>query len=593
MATTENNRPGSFARLTQHHIYRVVTVYAIAAWILLQSTNSIFPDIGLSRADVRIVLVALLLGFPVVLVVAWTLIKPNDPAKLSRWQRLHWKLGAALSIGVVTLVVISGNLIWKVSKRHAQELAAAQSASRPAPASAFRPPADSIVVLPFINLTGDPRQQYFSDGVTEELTDALGEIPALRVIAWNTASTFRNTAQTATAVGTTLNVADLLQGSILREGDEVRVTAELVNTVTGYELWSAQYDEPLKNLFAVQDHISQAIAAALQVKFAGAGTASTLNPEAHDWVLKGLAGLDRDTVTSLEAAQRDIRRAIVLDPHYAEAYAALARSYVDLSEVSTLPLAEWLPDTQAMADRALKLDPDNVDALVDLGNADASDNRLAQAHREFERALALDPSNAAAHTDFGNMLPLIPSLAQDQEAVLLDPSAVVAQNNLAADYLDLRDFRQARAPIVAIMRLSPEEIDSAFYLAFIDQQLHRDTDMVTAFDRVKPVTALDRQLVKAGRLTYASLLKPARRGQALRAVAQLRGARLSPDAQSDLLQLYVALGDNQDALTLLPGYCANDPTACNDLAINPVFDPLHGEPRFAMLAKRYTTITLH
>ena len=206
MAESSDSQPGLFARLKQHHIYRVVVVYAIACWVLIQLANSVLPDFGLPRRAVQILIIILLLGFPVVLVVAWMLIKPTDPAKFSSWQKLHWKLGAVLSIVVVMMVVISGFYAWRFSERHAKRLAA-QTAAQSVVTPAFNPAADSIVVLPFANLNGDPKQQYFSDGITEELTNALGQTTGLRVIAWDTASHYRDSQQPATAIGKALNVA--------------------------------------------------------------------------------------------------------------------------------------------------------------------------------------------------------------------------------------------------------------------------------------------------------------------------------------------------------------------------------------------------
>ena len=419
-----------------------------------------------------------------------------------------------------------------------------------------------------------------------------GQIPALSVVAWETASAYRDSHQISTEIGKALNVANLLQGSIRREGDQVRVTVELVNTTTGYQLWSAQYDETLKNIFAMQDRLTQAIAGALQIKFAGAQVAPTVNPEAYDWMLKGLAAMDRITAASFEEARQDFEQAIALDPNYADAHAGLARVYFDLSEVSTLPLKDALPKVRAEANQALALDPHNVNALVALGGADDSDNHVARAKQEYQQGLALDPSNAAAHLDYGTVLPLKPALAQSQEAALLDPRSVAAQLNLTADYLDLHDYPPALAAALTIVKLSPDYIDSAFALAFLYQQMHRDRDMVTAFDQVKPSTALDRQLVDAGRLTYQALLKPAVRPQALSALKKLRHTKLSPYAHGDLIQLYLALGEKTATLQLLSELCTSAPVGCSDLAINPIFQPLHGDPRFQKLAKKYTTVTL-
>ena len=583
--------PGFFARLKQHHIYRVVVVYAIACWVLIQLANSLFPDFGLSRQTVRILIILLLLGFPVVLVLAWMLIKPRDPAKYTSWQRLHWKLGAALSIAVVILVVISGFYVWRFSARHAERLAAAQSTVQ-STAPTFKPPANSIVVLPFTNLSGDPGQQYFSDGITEELTDALGRNTALRVIAWHTALTFRDPKHTATNVGKQLNVANLLHGSIEREGDEVRVRVELVDTVTGYQIWSAHFDNSFRNIFSVRDKISQAIADALKVKFAGLQAAPTLNPRAHDLYLKGLAAMNRHTAAEVQAAQQDFQQALKFDPNYADAWAWLAHSYNLLSAISTLPLKEAQRKSRAAAEKALALEPHNVNALVALGNVDLNDNRIAEAKAKYEQALALDPSNAPAHVNYGNVLPLKPGLAQYQEAALLDPDNANAYNNLSVQYQDLGDWPQMVATSQTLVRLSPHNIDSAFGLAFAYTQLQRGENAVKAFDLVRPNTALDKQLVEAGRLSYQALLEPELRPKALAALQHLRHAHISSTAQADLLQLFLALGEKDAALRMLPGFCAASPVGCSDLAINPTYAPLHGNPRFEKLSKRYTTMTL-
>ena len=325
--TTASDKPDFFARLKQHHIYRVATVYAIAAWVLIQLSNSVFPDFGLSHRALPVLIITLLLGFPVVLAIAWMFIKPKDPEKFDRWQRLRWKLGALLSVVVVVCVVVSSGYMWRVSEHHAQQIAPLSPAPPSVP-SAFSPPANSIVVLPFINLSDDPKQQYFSDGITEELTDALGEIPALSVIAWETASAYRDSHQISTEIGKALNVANLLQGSILRQGDKVRITAELVDTQTGYQLWSNHYDESFQGIFRVQDTISKAIAAALQVQLVGSGRLvmqATNNPEAHEFYLKGRLALDQGSAASLVEAQKDFEKAIALDPQYADAYARLAQ----------------------------------------------------------------------------------------------------------------------------------------------------------------------------------------------------------------------------------------------------------------------------
>lgn len=468
-----------------------------------------------------------------------------------------------------------------------------EAAARAAP---FNPPADTLVVLPFKNLSGDPRQQYFSDGITQELTGALGQNPALRVIAWETASTLRDSRLTARAVGEKLDVANILHGSIAREGGEVRISVELVSAVTGYELWSQHYDDSFANIFHVQDQVSQAIAEALKVKFAQADlpAVGTTNPEAHELVLKGRALMEKRDAASLVAARRDFEQAIQLDPNYAAAHAWVAHVLLELPQHSDLPLASALPKARAEAEQALKLDAHNADAWVALGNADASSDPpdFAKAQDEYRHALALDPSNVGAHLDYGNVLPLKTALAEYREATLLDPGNAGAWNNLGVAAQDLGDWPKAIQATETQLRLNPVDVDSAFGLAFAYQKLHWDDRIAAAFAAVKPTTDIDRQQVAAGRLTYRALADPKLRPRALAALEQLSRHQSNQDVASNLLQLYFALGETAPALQLLQDSCPANPTGCSDLAVNPLYVALRGDPRFQKLAKKYTTMTL-
>jgi len=254
------------------------------------------------------------------------------------------------------------------------ETTAATAVAPPVSApTAFHPPADTLVVLPFANLGGDPKQQYFSDGITEELTNALGQNTGLRVIAWDTASKYRDRTQSATKIAKALNVANVLTGKILRQGDEVRVIVELVNASTGYQTWSHHYDDSLSNIFQVQDKISASIADALKVKFAAAHAAQTVNPEAHDLVLKARALMQTGrSAAPYELARSLLAQAIAIAPDYADAHALLARALNDLTEFSTLSLKNALPKVREEAHKALQLEPNNVDAILALASADLS-----------------------------------------------------------------------------------------------------------------------------------------------------------------------------------------------------------------------------
>jgi TolB-like protein len=447
-----------------------------------------------------------------------------------------------------------------------------------------------LVVLPFANLGGDPKQQYFSDGITEELTNALGQNTALRVIAWDTASKYRDSKQSATEIAKTLDVANVLTGKILRQDNQVRVIVELVNATTGYQTWSSHYDDSLSNIFQVQDKISAAIAGALKVKFASASTQRIVNPHAYDLVqqARALMHAGLGTTEHLEQARTLLQQAIVLDPDYADAHGMLARTWSDLIGAPTLSPEEGLPMVREEAGKALSLDPRNVDALIALGNADMSEQNYAKAKAEYEHALAIDPSNAGAHLDYGNVLPLKQGLVQYLKAAQLDPESAVAQSNVALAYMDFGEYRQELKYSQAVAKLAPHSAYVALNLAQNYALLHQDKDAAKAFDNVQPDTELGEALLKTGRLAYQTVLDPELRAQALAAADALYQRHdLDPASQYDLVQIYLVLGKKERALDLLAKFCKVEPYSCADFGANPTYIPLHNDPRFEALAKKY------
>ena len=580
------------ARLKQRKLVQWAVAYVAAAFAALQGIDIVATRFGWPDTVERLLIIAICVGFFVTLLLAW----------------YHGEQGRQRASGTELLLIalvlaVGGGLLWHFGKTGspvaatntpANVASAQESASASSPASApFNPPAGTLAVLPFTNLDGDPKQQYFSDGITEELTNALGQNVALTVIAWDTASKYRDNHESPDAIGAALNVANLVHGSIEREGGMIRVIAELVDTRTGKQLWSDHYDDSAANVFQVQDKISAAIAAALNVKFAVLSPASTVNPKAHDLVLKARALMETArTAAPIEQARTLYEQAIALDPGYADAHALLAGAWLDLTQYSTLTLKDALPKARAEANQALALDPRNVTALLVLASDDGAEHKIAQAKAKFERALALDPSNVSAHVDYGNALPTRQALAQYLEAVQLDPKAATGQFNLAITYLDLGEYAQALPPLQALMKLTPHNADSAFVLALTYSLLHRPEDAVKAFDLIQPGTPLAKALVAAGRLTYQSVLDSKLHAQALAAVDALRKrSDLDPNSMGAVMQLDLALGQNDTALDQLPKFCATIPVACTDLSINPAWLPLRGQPAFQALVKKYGTVS--
>jgi TolB-like protein/Tfp pilus assembly protein PilF len=590
-------RPSFFAELKRRNVLRAGVLYAGAAWALSQGIAQLGPLFDAPNWAMRAFVIACVIGFPFWVAFAWfyeftpqgirreSEVTPSASMTHSTARKLDF---AIIGVLIVAVVLLASGYFVRRNAPAATLAAAAASSAKP-----FNPPAGTLAVLPFTNLNGDPKQQYFSDGITEELTNALGQNTGLRVIAWDTASKYRDSKQSATDIGKGLDVASVLTGKIERQGDNVRVIVELVNAANGYQLWSDHYDDQLANIFQVQDKISGAIAAALKVKFADANAPRRVNPQAYDLVLKARALMDRAaTAAPIEQARTLLEQAIGLDPGYAEAHAQLARVWFDLTYYSTLPLKDALPKLRAEAKLALALDPDNVRAIIELAITDVTEGKRAEAKAGYQRALELDPSNALAHVAYGTMLPMQQGLAQTLEAVQLDPDYASAQNDLAAIYLDLGEYAQAVPPAQALLRLDPHSADSALGLALTYALLHRYAEAVKVFDLAQPETPLAKALIAAGRLAYQSVLDPARHAQALAAVEALgRRADLDPTSLGDVLQLDLLLGEKDSVLERLSGFCAGARGPCSDLSVNPVWLPLRGDPKFEALVKQYDTVS--
>jgi adenylate cyclase len=575
------------ARFKRHHVYRVATIYAIAAWVIIQLANSVFPDFGMPRTGIRLVIVLLLLGFPVVLLFAWLLIKPVDPEKLTRWQKRRWRLGLVLTAAVILFASLSGAYIWRVTSHGASQ------ASEPAAATSgpeFSPSVNAIAVLPFHNL-GGKSMQYLSDGLTQELTDDLSQIPGLQVIAWQTMQGYRDSNLSVHDIGKHLNVAYILTGSVMGDGNQLRVTAALANTLTGNQVWSSRYDQAFKDVFAMQDNISRAIVGVMQLKLTGSGqlvAPATRNPKAHDAYLRGKASSALGTAASLRKAIKQFQLAIKLDSRYAEAYAQLAGVYGRLPEATYMPFQQANSKALQAVEKALAINPNLAAAHAVLANIYISEHKLDQAKAELLRALALDPNNAAAHSSYGFLLPLPEALAQFQQAAVLDPGNWAVQENLGTAYAELGKTEHALEAFRAAQKLSPTNIETPLEIAFLYHTQLKYDEAVNALRGVKPDNKNDARILNASLLAYEALRDPALRNQAFTTLKKLGGERNSAFFHYYVATAYVVLGEGQLAIQQIKEFCSSAPDTCNDIAVDNHFISLHSNPQFQALESVYS-----
>lgn len=366
---------GFLNELRRRRVLPAAGLYLVAAWAAIEVSDTIFPLLGLPAWAPTLVLALALVGFPVALALAWVYdVRP---------------LGIERDGGA----------------------RATPAADRTSPAETTRPievpvtDRRSIAVLPFANLSADPENEFFSDGVTEEILDALTKIRELRVASRTAAWAFKGRNPDVAEVGRKLRVGTMLEGSVRRAAGRVRITVQLVDAATGYHLWSERYDRELTDLFAVQEDIARRIVDALRVKLHEGEAEALVRAPTRDLVayeeyLRGRAGLDVKTTNALAQAAAAFHRAVERDPTFARAWAGLANT-LTIQYLWHDSDPALLEEAIAASERALKEGPDLAEARVAHGHVLALMRRYDEAEREFEEGLRLDPTSYDAWYWYG------------------------------------------------------------------------------------------------------------------------------------------------------------------------------------------------
>jgi TolB-like protein/lipoprotein NlpI len=383
-----------------------------------------------------------------------------------------WRSKSALLATIAVLVLALGYFAANrlvLSKRGAEGGTPPAPAAPSSPASAFNPPPHSIAVLPFVNLSGEKEQEYFSDGLTEELLNSLAEINELQVAARTSSFSFKGKDNDIGTIARKLNVGAVLEGSVRRSAHTIRITAQLINAVTGFHVWSKTYDRDLGDVLKLQTEIATAVASALKVTLLGDVAAKvelggTRNPAAFDAYLRAAkANSSRRDAKDLPAAIAAYTEAIRLDPHYALAFAGRSIALSTVAAQATTPAAmhEGFDKAQADARQALALAPDLAQAHValaavsELGKLD-----FTQASEAYERALALAPGNAEVLRSSGalaaHMGHFDAGLAATRRAVVLDPLARVTHTALGRALYAARRYEEAVAAFAEVISLDPD-----------------------------------------------------------------------------------------------------------------------------------------
>lgn len=370
---------GIIAELKRRNVFRIGLAYTFLGWIVIQVTDTVSPALNLPDWTLSLVTWLGVIGFPFALLFAWAFELTPEGIKreheVDRSQSITPTTGRKIDYVIIGFLIIAVAflLVEKYSERDPPAVDVTQDSEKPSPPVLEMEQAyDSIAVLPFTNMSTDPEQDFFSDGIAEELLNALARLQNLKVAARTSSFAFKGQQSDIREIGEALNVATVLEGSLRKSGKRLRITAQLIDVKSGYHLWSETYDRELTDVFAVQDDITAQIMTALRVHLEAGETAqvtTTTNPQAYEAFMRGRQALNERTLASIQHAQEMFARATTLDPDFALAWAGqgLAIHLQSDSNYGTLAREDTVLRSDAMIKRALALQPELAEAHALLG----------------------------------------------------------------------------------------------------------------------------------------------------------------------------------------------------------------------------------
>jgi len=562
-----------FGEFKRRRVFRALIAYGIAAFAVLQIVEPISHGVHWPDAVLSYVVVALAAGFPIVVALAWIFDVKAGRIERAPAARLRGLPLALVLIGIGAAAAAPGLLYFFVVR------SPARTVSAPA----------SIAVLPFVNMSSDKESDYFSDGITEELINALANVEGLHVVSRTSAFAFKGRNVSVRTIGEELAVATVVEGSVRREGSAVRITAQLVNAADGYHLWSQTYDRELRSVFTIEDELARSIVQALRPRLVKASSSlvrqATASSEAHDVYLRGRHFASKRTEQGLKRAIDLFQQAVDLDPSYALAHVGLADSNILLIEYGKARLADVLPKAKAHAQKALGLDDQLAEVHASLAGISENEFDLKEAERQYKRAIELRPAYATAHHWYALLLLRLGRFeegrAEAEQARQLDPVSLIINNLVGLVSLYKREYPRAIEEFTKTLDLDPGFTATRFRLLWAYFYSGRYADALAEVDKVFE-KGPDQVAVRA-RILLAS-------GDRAAATALLREledrSTTQPISPMSLAGIYVSLGDKEQALALLErAYAEREFWLC-ELKVNPDWDPLRSDPRFRRLLRQ-------
>ena len=585
--------PRFFAELKRRNVYKVVVAYAVVAWLLLQALSILLPAFDAPPWVLRVFIAAIVAGSPIALVIAWAFeLTPQGIKRTEDVDRAREKRGKShvwIYVVVVGAVISVGLFLLG---RYTATRNAGAARTQAATGSSIQQ--KSIAVLPFESLSEEKGNAYFAEGVQDEILTRLAKVADLKVISRTSTQRFKSAPQDLPEIARQLGVMHVLEGSVQKANEQVRVNVQLINALTDTHLWADTYDRKLTDIFAVESEIAKTVAETLQAKLTGSeqraiSARPTENSEAYQLYLQGRFFWNKRTAADLRRSIDYFNQAALKDPHYALAYAALAQSWLLLPQYNAGAPNDCWPQAEAAASRALAIDDTSSDALSAL----ASGKALYQfdfvgAIREYERVIQLKPNDATAHHWFaGDVLANVGQhdreLVEMKRALELDPLSLIIHTNLGVAYVHNGRFDDAITQFRKTI-----EMDRSFYSAQQSYGMALEVqgkipEAIAELEKAATLTDDAQVLGMLGQLYGMA----GRKDEALTLLEKLRGSRAQRYTTAYSLALVcLGLGDRAEAIHWLEeGYHERDSLVAS-IRVDPLLKSLHGDPRFEALAEK-------
>src|SRR5881394_668259 len=565
-----------FAELKRRNVYKVAIAYGVVAWLLIQVATQVFPFFEIPNWVVRLVVLVVIAGFPIAVVIAWAFELTPEGLKRTEIADAKYPLGRSPKRAWIYIVIIAGAIsvgIFFLGRY-----------TSPKPREANELPGKSIGILPFVDLSQAKDQEYFCDGISEEILDALAKVEGLRVVARTSSFSFKAKNADVAEIAQKLNVQNILEGSLRREGNRIRITAQLVNAHDGFHIWSDTFEHELGGVFAVQDEITRSIVDALKIKFAVTLPPRTgQNTEAYDLYLQSLYLSNKSDEENLRKSLNLFQRALDKDPTLSRAWVGIAKVWFWLADAYVKPLQAYQA-VESAATKALELNENDAEAHAYLSEA----KRVLHwdwktGERELQRAVEIDPNSAMAHLLFAHHRLCSGDLAGGQieldEAKRLDPLSPLISDHQAVLFLYSDRLNGAVAAAKRTLTLDPNYNYLEPTLARVYREQGKLEDALALYLKAQqgthePNAGLAIAYARLGRITEAQrmlqqLIDKANRGYV---------------AGEQIACVFVALDNHDEAFRWLNR--AVDEHSGNVIATHRELRPLYSDSRFPLLLRR-------